>query len=66
MRDTSNTNVLARHICALDPVCDLLECNLSSKIRAPMLRLNSNAEGTEAAVIRRADLIWRDILTGLD
>src|SRR5271170_1056819 len=62
----SNAKLLTCHLCALNSVSNLLECNLSCVIRTPMLWFDINAERTESTIIRGAELIRRNVLTCLD
>ena len=58
----SNTQSFTGHLDTLDASSDLLERDVARKVRRAMLRLEIDAERAEAAVVRRAKLVYRDVL----
>ena len=66
MMNNSNPELLASHFSPFDPILNLLERNVSRKVRAPtMLRLRIDTERTEPAIIRRTQLVDGNILARL-
>lgn len=61
-----NAQLLARESCSLNPRLDLLHRYIPRKIRASMLRLDINTKRAKAAIVRRAQLIFRNVFTRLD
>src|SRR5271154_243727 len=61
-----NAELLTRDLRPLYPIRNLLKRDLACKVRAPVLWLHINAKRTEPTVVRRAQLVRRDVLARLD